>query len=178
MFSWHVWWRGIGPVAFFIDFQWNRRRVWLNGTNSIRRHICWRLNSSHVLPPGHQISLQSHMFNDVVLNPRTCLLTRLRASSHVCYLHRTSNTVRYNCTQLTGMLGTVALDQQARLFKLQQASVHVCSICTRPPAQPSLPQGQQTQLPFCMFDSVAQGHAAHTCMSETKQFVSVTASQD
>ena len=66
------------------------------------------------------------------------------------------------------MLSTIALDQQARLFKLNPASVHVCSICTRPANQPSLPQGQQTYLPLCGTGS------AH--MSETKQFVSVTAS--
>ena len=122
----------------------------------------WRLNSSHVLPPGHQTSLQSHICNYVALNPHTSLLRRLGASSHVCQLHRTSNTVRYNCTQLTGMLGTVAPDQQARLFKLHPASVHVCSICTRPAAQPSLPQGQQTYLPISMFYYVAQGE--HICL--------------
>ena len=68
-------------------------------------------------------------------------------------LHRTSNNVCYNCTQLTGMLGT--LDQRACLFKLHLASVHVCSTFSRPAAQASLPQGQQTYLPLRMFDYVA-----------------------
>ena len=36
------------------------------------------------------------------------------------------------------------------------ASVHVCSTWTRPAAQPSFPQGQQTNLPLSMFDYVAQ----------------------
>ena len=36
---------------------------------------------------------------------------------------------------------TVALEQQAYLFKLHPASVHVCSTFTRPSAQSSLPQG-------------------------------------
>ena len=44
------------------------------------------------------------------------------------------------------MLGTVALDQRACLFKLHKASVHVCSAFSRPAAQASLPHGQQTYL--------------------------------
>ena len=48
------------------------------------------------------------------------------------------------------MPDTVALDQQARMFKLHQASAHVCSICPRPAAQPLLPQGQHTSLPVCL----------------------------
>ena len=61
----------------------------------------------------------------------------------------------YNCTQLTVMLGTVARDQLVYLFKLHPASVHVCSTFSRPAAQASLPQGQQTYLPLRMFDYVA-----------------------
>ena len=53
------------------------------------------------------------------------------------------------------MLGTVALDQRACLFKLHPASVHACSTFSRPAAQASLPQGQQTYLPLRMFDYVA-----------------------
>ena len=60
------------------------------------------------------------------------------------------------------MLGTVALDQRACLFKLHQASVHVCSTFFRPVAQASLSQGQQTYLPLRMFDYVALDQ--HTCL--------------
>ena len=60
------------------------------------------------------------------------------------------------------MLCTVALDQRACLFKLHQASVHVCSTFSRPAAQASLPQGQQTYLPLRMFDYVALDQ--HTCL--------------
>ena len=77
-------------------------------------------------------------------------------------LHLTNNNVCYNCTQLTGMLGTVALDSWACLFKLHQASVHVCSTFSQPAAQASLPHGQQTYLPLCMFDYVALDQ--HTCL--------------
>ena len=51
---------------------------------------------------------------------------------------------------------TVALEQQACMFKLYPASVHVCSTCTRPSAQSSLPKGQQSYLTLRMFDYVAQ----------------------
>ena len=57
------------------------------------------------------------------------------------------------------MLGTVALDQ---LFKLHPASVHVCSTFSRPAAQASLLQGQQTYLPLRMFDYVALDQ--HKCL--------------
>ena len=77
-------------------------------------------------------------------------------------LHRTSNNVCYNGTQLKGMLGTIVLDQQVCLFKLHPTSVHNCSTCTRPAAQSSLPQGQQTYLPLRMLDYVAQNE--HTCL--------------
>ena len=53
------------------------------------------------------------------------------------------------------MLGTVALDQWACLFKLHQASVNVCSTFSRPAAQAPLPHGQQTYLPLRMIDYVA-----------------------
>ena len=59
------------------------------------------------------------------------------------------------------MLGTAALDQRACLFKLHKARVHVCSTYSRPAAQASLPQGQQTFLPSRMFDYVALDQ--HTC---------------
>ena len=65
------------------------------------------------------------------------------------------------------MLGTVALDQQACLFKLHVASVHVCS-CTRPAAQPSLQTGKQTFLPLRMFDYVA--HVKHTFLKPISFF--------
>ena len=42
------------------------------------------------------------------------------------------NNVCNNCSQLTGMLGTVVLDHKVCLFKLHADSVHVCSIFTRP----------------------------------------------
>ena len=160
--SWHVWWRVIGRVAFFIDFQWTRRHVWLNGTNTIRRHICWRLNSSHVLPPGHQTSLQS-ITRVYLCGTEPAHISVNETQGQQSFVLITSP--KQYCTlwllQLTGMLDTVALEQQARLFKLHPASVHICSICTRPAAQASLPQGQQTYLPLCMFDYVAQGQ--HIC---------------
>ena len=67
---------------------------------------------------------------------------------------------------------TVALEQQTCLFKLLPASVHVCSTCTRPSAQSSLPQGQQTYLTLRMFDYVAQDQ--HTFLKPSG--LSVTAS--
>ena len=70
----------------------------------------------------------------------------------------------YNCYQITGLLGTVALDQRVCLFKLHPTSVHVCSTFSRPAVQASLPQGQQTYLPLRMFDYVAPDQ-----MSKTKQ---------
>ena len=63
------------------------------------------------------------------------------------------------------MLGTVALDQWACLFKLHPASVHVCSTFSQPAAQASLLQVQQTYLLLRMFDYVALDQH----MSETKQ---------
>ena len=59
------------------------------------------------------------------------------------------------------MLGTVALDQWACLFKLHSASEHFCSTFSRPAAQASLPQVQQTYLPLRMFDYVKLDQ--HTC---------------
>ena len=64
--------------------------------------------------------------------------------------------------QLTGMLGTVALDQRACLFKLHPASVHVCYSFSRPAAQASLLQCQQTYLPLRMFNYVALDQ--NTCL--------------
>ena len=58
------------------------------------------------------------------------------------------------------MLGTVAPDQPACLFQLHPASVHVCSTFSQQVAPASLPQGQQTYLPF-------RTGSAH--MTETKQ---------
>ena len=60
------------------------------------------------------------------------------------------------------MLGTVALDQRACLFKSHPASVYVCSNFSQPAAQASLQQGQQTYLPLRMFDFVALDQ--HTCL--------------
>ena len=60
------------------------------------------------------------------------------------------------------MLDTVALDQRECLFKLHPASGHVCSTFSRPAAQASLLQGQQTYLPLRMFDYVALDQ--HTCL--------------
>ena len=60
------------------------------------------------------------------------------------------------------MLDTVAVDQRACLFKLHLASVHVCSTFSRPVAQASLLQGQQTYLPLRMFDYVALDQ--HICL--------------
>ena len=60
------------------------------------------------------------------------------------------------------MLGTIALDQRACLFKLHSASVHFCSTFSQPAAQTSLPQVQQTYLPLRMFNYVTQDQ--HTCL--------------
>ena len=57
------------------------------------------------------------------------------------------------------MLGTVALDQQARLFKLLWS---VCMSVLLSPDQASLQQGQQTYLPSRLFDYVALDQ--HTCL--------------
>ena len=99
MFDWIL----PGPQAYLLKFHWTAAA------------------SCHQLI----ISLTSRAFNNVVLNQHTCRLTRLSSSSHACLLHRTSNNVCYNCTQLTGMLGTVALDKKACLSKLHLASVYV-----------------------------------------------------
>ena len=69
------------------------------------------------------------------------------------------------------MLGTVALDQRACLFKLHPASVHVCSTFSGPAAQALFPQGQQTDLPLRMFDNVALDQ--HTCLNQAVMFVTV-----
>ena len=63
------------------------------------------------------------------------------------------------------MLGTVALDQRACLFKLHTTRVHVCSTFPWPAAQASLPQGQQTHLPLRMFDDVALDQ--HSCLKKS-----------
>ena len=86
--------------------------------------------------------------------------------SAVMRVSYTSNNVCYNCTQLTGMLSTVALDQWACLFKLHQASVHVCSIFFRPAAQESLPQVQQIYFTIRKFDYVAL--VQHTCLKPSR----------
>ena len=72
------------------------------------------------------------------------------------------------------MLGTVALDQRACLFKLHPASVHVCATFFQPAAQASLLQGQQTYFPLRMFDYVAldqhacQKPSSYVCNSFTR----------
>ena len=128
------------------------------------RHICWSFTKQQpciAVRSSHQTSLPLHVLNYVLMNQHTCLLTRHRDSSHLSRLHNTANNICCNCTWLTEMLGTVALEQQTCLFKLHPASVHVCSTCTRPSAQSSLPQGQQTFLTLRIFDFVA--HDQHTC---------------
>ena len=60
------------------------------------------------------------------------------------------------------MLGTVALDHRACLFKIHQASLHLCSTFSRTATQASLPHGQQTNLPLRMFAYVALDQ--HTCL--------------
>ena len=122
------------------------------------RLICWCFTKQQpyiATRSSHQTSLPSHVLNYVVMNQHACLLTRQRNISHLCRLHHTTNNVCCNCTWLTGMLGTVALDQQAYLFNLHPASLLVFSTYTRQSAQSSLPQGQQTYLTLRMFDYVA-----------------------
>ena len=60
------------------------------------------------------------------------------------------------------MLGSIALDQRACLFKLHVVRMNVCSTFSRPAAQASLLQGRQTYLPLRMFDYVALDQ--HTCL--------------
>ena len=134
----------------------------------VRRHICCSFTKQQpciATSSSHQTSLPSHVLNYVVMNQHACLLTRHRDSINLRRLHRTTNYVCCNCTWLTGMLGTVALEQQACLFKLHPTSVHVCSTCTGPSAQSSLPQDQQTYFTLRMFDYVAQDQ--HTCLKPT-----------
>ena len=70
-----------------------------------------------------------------------------------------------------GMLGSVALDQWAYLFKFHLANVHVCSTFSQQAAQASLPQGQQTYL---LLRITGPAH-----MSETKQLcMSIKAKRD
>ena len=95
-------------------------------------------------------------FNDT-RGQQSCMLVTLHQQK--C---RTSNNVCYKWTQLTGMMGTVTLDQRACLFKLHLATVHLCSTFSQPAAQASLPQGQQTYLLLRMFDYVALDQ--HICL--------------
>ena len=101
----------------------------------------------------------------MVLNQHTCRLTRLWASSHACKLHPTSNIVCYNCTQLTGMLGTVALDQRAYLFKLHPSvcmSVPGCLFYFLPTSSTGIIATGSADIPLRMFDYVALDQ--HTCL--------------
>ena len=71
------------------------------------------------------------------------------------------------------MLVTVALDQRAGLLKLHLASAHICSTFSRPTAQASLPQGQQTYLPLRVFDVALDQHSclkpsSYVCNSFTR----------
>ena len=79
----------------------------------------------------------SHVCNNCTLPfPTSLTIASYQQSYHSVNLClRTSNNVCYNCTQLTGMLGTVALDKRACLFKLHSASVHVCSTFSQPAAR-------------------------------------------
>ena len=101
-------------------------------------------------------------FNET-LGQQSCVLVTSHQQKCILQVH-----------QLKGMLGTVALDQRACLFKLHSASVHVYSTFSGPAAQASLPQGQQTYLPLPMFDFVALDQ--HTCLQPSSH--SVTASRD
>ena len=67
--------------------------------------------------------LTSTHANYVVLkSTHVCLLPRSRICRNVRLLHHTGNNVCYNCTRLTGMLGTHALDQCACLLYLYRTS--------------------------------------------------------
>ena len=133
----------------------------------VRRHICWSFTKKQpciATRSSHQTTVPSHVFNYVVMNQHTCLLMRHRDSSHLCRLHHTTNNVCCKCTCLTGMLGTVALEQQACLFKLHLASVHVCSTCTRPIATGSA----DIYLTLRIFDYMAQDQ--RTCLKPSSFF--------
>ena len=64
------------------------------------------------------------MFNYVVMNQHTCLLTRNGDSSHLCRLHQTTNNVCCNCTLLTGMLVTGGAGMSVKIALDRQPSHH------------------------------------------------------
>ena len=112
--------------AFLFDFQGARGHIWLNGTKSAGKSVEASPNSSHVLPTGHHIRHSYHhacLIMGYWTRTHACLRDSEPAGTCVSYIPRA---IMYlNCTWLTGTSGTVALDQQARLFKLHLASVHV-----------------------------------------------------
>ena len=80
-------------------------------------------NGSHVLPPGHHIGHPYH-HTCYLCGAETAqiLVTEMQDLWYVYLYHNTCNNVCYNCTRLTGILGSRALDQCARLLYLYQTS--------------------------------------------------------
>ena len=105
---------------------WFSKETCLIEWYQVLRHICWSFIEWHpciATRPSHQTFLPARMQIMWYWNStHVCLLPRRRICRHVCLLHHTSNNVCYNCTRLTGMLGTHALDQCACLLYLYQTS--------------------------------------------------------
>ena len=105
---------------------WFSKETCLIVWNQVLRHICWCFIERHpciATRPSHQTFLPARMQIMWYWNStHVCLLPRRRICRHVCLLHHTTNNVCYNCTPLTGMLGTHALDQSACLLYLYQTS--------------------------------------------------------
>ena len=127
-------WEASVEKLFFFNFhEPGRKSNWMVPSLQAYRLKLHQTAAMYCHRSSHQTCLPpSHVFNYLVLNRHTCLFMRLGTSSHVCYLHCTSNNVCFNWHRLTGMLGTVALDQQAYLSCAQPVCMSVLT-CTRPP---------------------------------------------
>ena len=88
-------------------------------------------------------------------NQHTCRLPRLWASSHACLLHRTSNNVSYNCTHLTGMLGTVAPGSAGISVQVTSGQCACLFFFLPTSSQGIIATGPAEYLPLRMFDYVA-----------------------
>ena len=123
---------------------WFSKETCLIEWYQVLRHICWCYIERHpctATRPSHQTFLPAHMQIMWYWNStNVCLLLRSRICRHVCLLHHTSNNVCNNCTPLTRMLGTHALDQCAGLLYLYQTS------------NPAIATGSEDIFTISMFD--------------------------
>ena len=105
---------------------WFSKETCLIEWYQVLSHICWSFIKRHpciATRPSHQTFLPARMQIMWYWNStHVCLLPRSRICRNVCLLHHTGNNVCYNCTRLTGMQGTHALDQCACLLYLYQTS--------------------------------------------------------